>query len=175
MRVAFFASTPELGDELFVYTPPEDFKMRFPRPRDPSLLPLAGPSPDLDLVDLAGKKFKLSDARKKTLVLMFWSEKVVDLAETFEALDRLQADNADAVFVVLNSGTPPKGIKDLLGKTKPSARIAMQKTDEANKAFGVIRFPTTYVIAADRTIASRNAGFSEILTRQTLKALAEKK
>jgi outer membrane lipoprotein-sorting protein len=168
-------ASPELADELFVYTPPEDFKAQFPRPRDPSLLPLGGPCPDLELLDLAGKKFKLSDTKKKTLVLLFWSEKVVDLAETFEALDRLQADNPEAAFVALNSGTPAKGIKDLLGKAKPAARIALQKTDEGSKAFGVVRYPTTYVISGDRMIAARSAGFSEILTRQTLKVLAEKK
>lgn len=168
-------ASPEVDDAIFSFEPPADFKETFPRPQDPSLLAANGPCPDFELTDLAGKKFKLSDYKKKPLVLVFWSEKAPDLGETLEAIDRLAASNPDAAFVAVNQGTPPKGIKDLLGKTKPAARIALQKTDEASKAFGVLRYPTTYVIGPDRMIAARNGGFSEGQIRAALKALADKK
>jgi peroxiredoxin/outer membrane lipoprotein-sorting protein len=168
--------SPELSPDLFKYTPGADLKeLGAGRPVDVSLLRTDTPSPDADMTDAAGKKLKLSEFKKKTVVLLFWSEKTTDLGETFEALDRLQNDYKTVVFLAINQGNSAQGLKEIAQRSKLPLRFVPQKADEVSKAFGVIKYPTTYVISPDRTIAARNSGFSELQVREALEKLAAKK
>ncbi|RPH49277.1 MAG: hypothetical protein EHM91_03285 [Planctomycetota bacterium] len=168
--------SPELPSDLFKYSPGADLKeMGAGRTVDGSLLKADSPCPDPELVDAAGKKLKLSEFRRKPVVLLFWSEKTPDVGETLEALERLQADHPGAVFLAINQGNSVLGLREIVQKSKLTVRVVPQKADEVSKVFGVIKYPTTYVISPDRTIAARNSGFSELQLRETLEKPAPKK
>jgi peroxiredoxin/outer membrane lipoprotein-sorting protein len=167
---------PELAPELFAFTPPPDV-MEFgaPRDRDGSLLQEGTEAQDVEAVDAAGKKVKLSDFKGKPVALLFWTENGDGCADALAAFDRMQAAYKGVVFLAVNQGDAAPAMKTFLQKSKVTVRVLRQKTDEVSQAFGIQKYPTAYVLSGERKVVLRHGGFYEDRVREALDKIAPKK
>jgi|GEM_PF-1585937 len=167
---------PELEPELFTFTPPPDvIEFGAPRDRDGSLLQEGSEAQDVETVDAAGKKVKLSDFKGKPVALLFWQENGEGCADALAAFDKLQAAYKGVVFLAVNQGDAAPALKTFLQKQKVTVRVLRQKTDEVSQAFGIQKYPTAYVLSGDRKVVLRHGGYYDERVREALDKLAPKK
>jgi peroxiredoxin/outer membrane lipoprotein-sorting protein len=167
---------PELAPDLFTFTPPPDaIEFGNPRDRDGSLLQEGSEAQDVEAVDAAGKKVKLSDFKGKPVAILFWQENGEGCAEALAAFDKLQAAFKGVVFLAVNQGDAAAPIKTFVQKQKLTVRVLRQKTDEVSQAFGIQKYPTAYVLSGERKVVLRHGGYYDDRVREALDKIAAKK
>lgn len=94
-----------------------------------------------------GKKFKIEEARGKTVVLNFFASWCISCIQEMPELNALKGSHPEALFVAINAGDTPVQIKKLLRKHKFDFLILEDSTKEVSKLLGVNELPRTMIIS----------------------------
>ncbi len=117
-------------------------------------------APDFTTNLLDGSTISLSDYQGKVVLLNFWATWCGPCRVEMPEFQRIYSDSDTEEFVVLavNLMESPEQIEpyiDELGLTFP---IALDTNGDHNELFGVIAYPTTYVLDANGIIRIKHAG-----------------
>lgn len=102
--------------------------------------------PSVQLVDLQGKSFRLSDLRGKPVIVEMWATWCPPCIATIEHLNKLDPKDVSVVAIALESTRPD--IDRVVEKYKPRARIAIGTQPLRDALDGPPAIPT--LLLADR-------------------------
>lgn len=74
----------------------------------------------------------------------------------------------DVVFLCVNIGDSKEVIQEYWGGENFTLKAVQQEGDDASSAFGVVAYPTNYLIGADGKVAWRAVGYDEAAIREYL-------
>lgn len=158
---------PKLEKEQFAFTPPADFTE--PKGPEAALLPEGAVAPDFALEQPGGLGlYSLEQARKgkKAVLVNFWFATCPACREEFPHLQKMYAALKDKglEIVAINGLDKENEALRAVKEDKLTFRIVMGGHGEEDyavgKAYGVIGYPTSYVIdAATGKIVWRAVGF----------------
>lgn len=117
--------------------------------------------PDIVLETRDGKRFQLSEARGKVVVLNFWATWCAPCREEMPTFEQTYRERGqDVLFVGVNTtsvDSKPEAIEfaDRLGITFP---IIFDAQGKASEAYGVRGLPATFFIGADGTLKAKALG-----------------
>jgi len=88
-----------------------------------------------------------------------------------ELWSELQTDRGDEVLVLcVNVSDSKQVIADYWGENGFTLRAIQQDVAEISEAFGVLAYPTNYVLGPDGRVVYRGVGFDEAAIRGALDA-----
>jgi thiol-disulfide isomerase/thioredoxin len=133
------------------------------------------PAPDVALVDLAGKPWKLADLRGKVVLVDFWASWCQPCKKELPILDGLARKYAGkAVFVAINVDQERGNAEKLLGELKVATlQIGLDPQGKAAAAFDVPTMPSSYVVGRDGAVRALHAGFEPGDERELAAAVDE--
>jgi thiol-disulfide isomerase/thioredoxin len=113
-----------------------------------------GPTPPLQLRDLADKEHTLADYKGKVVVLNFWATWCDPCREEMPAMQRLQDKLAGKPFVILavDYGEGPPRISEFLKKVPVRFTVLLDRDTAAATAWKVKVLPTTLVLDPDHKV-----------------------
>jgi thiol-disulfide isomerase/thioredoxin len=121
--------------------------------------------PDFDVTDIAGKRWRMSELRGKTLVLNFWFVECAPCVQEMPALNALvkaYRNNPDVVFLSFTSSDAAK-VKTFLGKKAfDYAHIPEEQSLKLLTAWGVTAFPLNTVVHRGKIVASMIGGSNAV-------------
>lgn len=103
------------------------------------------------------KKFKIEEARGKTVVLNFFASWCISCIQEMPELNALKASHPEALFIAVNAGDTSMQIKKLLRKHKFDFLILEDSTKEVSKSLGVNELPRTMIISPRGEILFNNS------------------
>lgn len=116
---------------------------------------------DFVATDLLGNEFEGLTLLGKTVLLDFWAVWCAPCIAAFPELNRLEAElkesNFEIVGIALYSGNSDD-IKETLDKHVINYRILMGDNDEMSQRYGVIGFPTYFLITPKGAIFKKYVG-----------------
>lgn len=122
-------------------------------------------APDFTLQDAAGKSYTMSQLRGKVVVLNFWATWCPPCRAEMPSMDRLNkkmAGNKDFIMLAVNiEDSGPQKIAPFLEKHPHSFTVLYDTTAKVQNLYQVYRFPETFLIRKDGTIAERVLGAIE--------------
>jgi thiol-disulfide isomerase/thioredoxin len=114
-----------------------------------------GESTNFSLPELDGKRVKFNMiSRNKIVVLNFWASWCSACREEIPILKKLQAayGEKDVVFLGINIGENEADAKRFIEKYNYPYRVLMDKDRKTVAAYGLLRLPTTIVVAKNGNI-----------------------
>jgi thiol-disulfide isomerase/thioredoxin len=116
--------------------------------------PWTGPTPPLELKDMAGKSHTLADYRGRVVLINFWATWCPPCREEMPALQTLHERLGGRPFALLgvNYGESPSRIESFLRGTPVSFPILRDPRHEAITAWRVRTLPASFLVAADGQI-----------------------
>ncbi|HOJ09887.1 MAG TPA: TlpA disulfide reductase family protein [Clostridiales bacterium] len=109
-------------------------------------------APDFELVDLEGKKVKLTDYRGKVVFLNFWAlwcpfcvQEMPDL----NSANKKFLEGEDAVIITVNSGDSADKVKEFMKEKKLSLPVLLDTDGSISNAYGVSGIPITFIIDSE--------------------------
>lgn len=136
-------------------------------------------APDFELVDMDGKKVKLSDLKGKTVILDFWATWCGPCRASFPAMQQLvdyYKPNPDVVFLFIDTfegksgGTTVDKMRDsakkIMTEKNFSFHVAFDIGDEVSKKYKVTGIPAKFVIDKSGIIRYKAVGsglFSDLV------------
>lgn len=123
-------------------------------------------APDFELLDLDGKRVKLSDFRGKTVVLNFWTKTCRPCLEempSFAELARMVANRKDVVVLTVSTDEGPEAVRDtlraILRTEKPPFPVLFDPDSAiVGDTYGTKLFPETWIVDKKGTIRARFDG-----------------
>lgn len=134
-------------------------------------------APDFQLEDTKGNKVSLSDLRGKIVLVNFWATWCPPCIEEMPSMERLNEVVAGNDFVMLAINTEENGrsvVPAFLEKTPYTFPILYDEKGVVQKSYGVFKFPESFIIRKDGTIAEKIIGpldWSSLKTITYLKGL----
>ena len=126
-------------------------------------------------VDLKGQAFNANSLKGKTVLLDFWAVWCTPCIAAFPTLKKLNQDlkkeNFEVVGVAVYSGNY-KDVRSFIEKHKLDYKIVVGDDDLVER-FGVIGFPTYFLIAPDGNIHKNYVGEAKSLYSDVKKEIAE--
>ena len=124
------------------------------------LKPWSGPTPPLELVDLEGKRHRLSDYRGAAVVVNFWATWCVPCRDEMPSLERLRAsvDGKRVVILAVNLAEPDSRVRKFLDAMPVRFPILMDREASVAKAWQAKLLPATFVVGPDGVIRYRHLG-----------------
>ncbi len=136
-------------------------------------------APEVSLKTLDGKTVSLSDYRGKVVLLNFWATWCPPCAAEMPSMERLNKAMLVYDFVMLALNVEENGaqvVPAFLKNHPHSFPVLLDSDAKAQKAFGVFRFPETFIINKDGVILNHILGareWDEATTIDYLKFLAK--
>jgi len=117
-------------------------------------LPWTGPTPPLELKDLAGKTHALADYRGRVVLINFWATWCLPCREEMPSLQRLHERLAGRPFAILgvNYGELPARIESFLDGVPVGFPILRDPRHEAITAWRVRTLPASFLVGPDGQI-----------------------
>jgi peroxiredoxin len=117
-------------------------------------------TPPLRLPDVDGATHRLADYRDKVVLVNFWATWCEPCRTELPSIERLRAALAHEAFVVLavqmgGSARTARDVAEELGLRFP---MLLDRDSKVTEAWGVNLLPTTFLIAPDGAVASRQVG-----------------
>lgn len=172
----------EVKSEQYAVAVPKDFKpMKEEQETDPAagLLAVGTPAPDVALIALDGTTFSLSSLKGKTVLLNFWFYHCFGCRQELPHLnayyDKSLKQRDDVVVLCVNLRDPKDVINKYWASAKLGLRVVRQKGSEVSEAFGVVGYPTNYVVGPAGRVKYRAVGYDEAALDRALAADAPKK
>jgi len=85
----------------------------------------------------------------------------------------VSAKRNDVAFVAVNVGDSREQIEQWWTESKFTLRAVRQQGDEVSQAFGVMAYPTNYVVGPDGKVLFRCVGYDEASIRKALASTAK--
>jgi thiol-disulfide isomerase/thioredoxin len=119
-----------------------------------------GATPSLELVDLEGKKHRLSDYRGKVVLVNFWATWCVPCRDEMPSIERLRASLEGRRFAVLavNLAEPEPRIRKFLEQVPVGFPVLLDRDTQTTRAWQAKVLPATYIVAPDGVIRYRHIG-----------------
>ena len=136
-------------------------------------------APDFQLEDTKGNQVSLSDFRGKVVLVNLWATWCPPCIEEMPSMERLNEVMAGDDFVMLAVNTEENGrsvVPAFLQKTPYSFPILYDDEGVVQKLYGVFKFPESFVIRKDGTVAEKIIGpldWSSVETITYLKRLTK--
>ena len=118
-------------------------------------------APDFELEDTKGNKVTLSDLRGKIVLVNFWATWCPPCLEEMPSMERLNEVLAGDDFVMLAVNTEANGrsvVPAFLEKTPYTFPILYDDKGVVQKQYGVFKFPESFIIQKDGTVAEKIIG-----------------
>ncbi|HEV8148231.1 MAG TPA: redoxin domain-containing protein [Bryobacteraceae bacterium] len=168
---------PELADSLFVFTPPEDSKVRadwtLPGIERPAFV--GKPAPALQAKAMDGSPINVASLKGKVVLLDFWATWCAPCTRELPLLEKLSREFRAKGLVVMgvDVGEERAVVEKFLktaGVTYPIAPITL--SDETLAAYSISSYPTVVLIDREGKVASYEIGArGEAALRADLKKL----
>jgi peroxiredoxin len=131
-------------------------------------------APDFTLTDMQGQKVTLSQFRGKVVVLNFWATWCPPCREEMPSMERLHRDLESKGLVMLAVNVEENGkkaVSQFLQKTPYSFPILLDSESDAQNAYGVFRFPESYIIDRNGVVVEKIIGGRNWLSGPTFKVI----
>ena len=118
-------------------------------------------APDFQLEDTKGNKVTLSDLRGKVVLVNFWATWCPPCLEEMPSMERLNEVIAGDDFVMLAVNAEENGrsvVPAFLEKTPYTFPILYDDKGVVQKRYGVFKFPESFIIQKDGTVAEKIIG-----------------
>ncbi len=118
-------------------------------------------APDFQLEDTTGNKVSLSDLRGKIVLVNFWATWCPPCIEEMPSMERLNEVMAGDDFVMLAVNAEENGrsvVPAFLEKTPYTFPILYDDKGVVQKLYGVFKFPESFIIRKDGTVAEKIIG-----------------
>jgi peroxiredoxin len=128
--------------------------------RDNDLPQVGGRAPDFALVGLDGKTHRLSDYRGKLVMVNFWGTFCPPCKEEMPAIEKQYQKWRDAGFEVLavNLAESKVTVDSFVKQLNLTFPILLDDRMEIRKTYGVVNYPTTFLIDQSGKIALKKEG-----------------
>lgn len=136
-------------------------------------------APDFQLEDTQGKQVTLSELRGKVVMVNFWATWCPPCIAEMPSMERLNEIMGGDDFVMLAINTEENGreiVPAFLQKKPHSFTILYDDKGVVQKRYGVFKFPETFIIRKDGTVAEKIIGpldWSSLETITYLKGLSK--
>ena len=136
-------------------------------------------APDFQLEDTEGKQVSLSALRGKVVLVNFWATWCPPCIEEMPSMERLNEVMAGDDFVLLAINTEENGrsvVPAFLKNTPYTFPILYDDKGVVQKLYGVFKFPESFIIRKDGTVAEKIIGpldWSSLETITHLKRLTK--
>ena len=160
---------------------PRVISMGWP-PDEKNLLPVGIEAPDFQLPRKGGGQLSLDDALKgkKAVLLSFWFAGCPACRTELPHLQKLyeQLKDRGMGMVAINSREPEEIVKMYLQRNQWTFDIVMAgdqgHTGQTCNDFGVLVYPTNFIIGKDRKILWRAAGYDPVYGPKIMRAVLKK-
>ncbi len=118
-------------------------------------------APDFELEDTQGNKVSLSDLRGKVVMVNFWATWCPPCIEEMPSMETLHESLAGDDFVMLAINTEENGrslVPAFLDKSPYTFPILYDDKGVVQKRYGVFKFPESFIIHKDGTVAEKIIG-----------------
>jgi peroxiredoxin len=118
-------------------------------------------APDFQLEDTKGNKVSLSDLRGKIVLVNFWATWCPPCIEEMPSMERLNEVIAGNDFVMLAINAEENGrsiVPAFLEKTPYTFPILYDNKGVVQKRYGVFKFPESFIVNKDGTVAEKIIG-----------------
>ncbi len=118
-------------------------------------------APDFELEDTEGNLVSLSALRGKVVMVNFWATWCPPCIEEMPSMEKLNEIMGGDDFVMLAVNTEKNGrsvVPEFLKKTPHSFTILYDDKGVVQKNYGVYKFPESYIIRKDGTVAEKVVG-----------------
>ncbi|MEA3361834.1 MAG: TlpA disulfide reductase family protein [Thermodesulfobacteriota bacterium] len=131
-------------------------------------------APDFTLTDMQGQQVSLSQFRGKVVVLNFWATWCPPCREEMPSMEQLYRDFKDKGLVMLAVNVDENGkkaVSQFLQKTPHSFPILLDSENIAQNAYGVFRFPESFIIDRNGVVVEKIIGGRDWLSGSTFKLI----
>lgn len=117
----------------------------------PRVLPWTGPTPALELEDLAGTTRRLEDYRGRVVLLNFWATWCEPCRDEMPTMRRLQERMAGRPFTVLtvNYGEAAARIEPFLRSVGVEFPVLLDRRQQAARAWRIRILPASFLLGPD--------------------------
>lgn len=115
------------------------------------VLPWTGPTPALDLADLAGKPHTLADYRGRVVLVNFWATWCEPCLDEMPSIRKLQQQLAGEPFTVLavNYGESAARIESFLPRVGVDFPVLLDRGQKVARAWRVRILPASFLVGPD--------------------------
>jgi len=128
-------------------------------------------APDFQLEDTEGNQVSLSALRGKVVLVNFWATWCPPCIEEMPSMERLNEVMASDDFVMLAINTEKEGrtvVPAFLKKTTYTFPILYDDKGVVQNRYGVFKFPESFIVRKDGTVAEKIIGPLDWSTPQTI-------
>ncbi len=129
---------------------------------------------DFTLMNMQGEPVSLSQYRGKVVILNFWATWCPPCREEMPSMERLYQKYKDQGLVILAVSTDENGKKvvgQFLQKTPYSFPILLDSDSVAQNAYGVFRFPESFIIDRNGIVVKKIIGGRDWMSESTFKLM----
>lgn len=133
-------------------------------------IPGIAPPIDINLMDLTGKRIRLSDMRGKIVFINFWVTWCAACLVEMPAMEKLnnKLKEKDFVMLAISMQEPASRVKDYFIKHKLSFTALLDTKGEVASRFGVISIPTTFIMDKGGDIIGKAIGAREWYSKDAI-------
>jgi len=131
-------------------------------------------APEFTLTDMQGQKVSLSQFRGKVVIINFWATWCPPCREEMPSMEQLYRDFSAKGLVMLAVNAEENGeqaVTKFLQRTPYSFPILLDKDSIAQNAYGVFRFPESFIIDRNGVVVEKIIGGRDWLSGQTFKLI----
>ncbi len=129
---------------------------------------------DFTLTNMQGEQVSLSQYRGKVVILNFWATWCPPCREEMPSMERLHRNYKDKGLVMLAINVDENGkqaVGQFLRKTPYSFPILLDSDNIAQNAYGVFRFPESFIIDRNGMVVKKIIGGRDWLSGSTFELI----
>ena len=130
-------------------------------------------NPQLELMDLQGKKHSLSDYNGQVVLVQFWATYCTPCRVEMPSMNRLQEKMANKPFKILavNMAEEPDEVKAFIRQVKPEFKILIDSDGRVLQKWKVFAAPSSFIVGPDGEIKYTLYGAVEWDSDEIIKTL----